>query len=205
MKSVLRNIVILIVCIFIFFVVLPWLNPETKEVTSEKLPLYEGKLEQPLGDAGQIALFGNVMTFPFTISELPEAFHIADMYYNEMTDGIEAGDYFHCNLLNTSDEEVAYIRVTNLKQNTASSPDGMTVTYLEAGSFTKNGKKYAVPLEIIGGIGIGSSYDEVKAIFPDCTIDENGDYSMTKLELGINTVTLEFSDHVVYKLSIQAY
>ena len=131
MKIIIRNVGIVIVLCLVFFFVLPMLNPEGKqEEKKENLELYDQKAENVIEDFNHIALMGITMPFPVKISELPAEFHIADMYYDEMTDGIDAGDYFHCHLLNEENEEIAYIRVTNLKQNQAISPDQMTITYI---------------------------------------------------------------------------
>lgn len=205
MKTIIRNVTILILCCLVFFLILPMFNPETKTEEAKNLELYSEKLENPIKDTNHIALFGTELSFPISISELPEAFHIEDMYYDEMTDGIDAGDYFHCNLLNEANEGIAYIRVSNLKQNRVDSPSGMTITYIEAASFLNNGKEYAVPFEVMGGIGIGSSYNEVKDVFPDVVIDEKNDYSIAIIKLGIQTVTLEFTKQRVYKMSVETY
>lgn len=204
MKIIIRNIVILILCCLIFFFFLPMLNPEgTKEDKQKNYELYSEKLEKPIEDTNHIALFGTVLPFPLTISELPEIFHIDRMYYDEMTDGIDAGDYFHCNLLNEENETIAYIRVTNLKHNKVTSPDGMTVTYIEASAFQHNDKEYAVPFEVFGGIGIGSSYKEVNEVFKDAAIDEKDGYAIVILQVGSKTVTLEFVNQIVYKMSVK--
>lgn len=206
MKKIIRNVTILIICCLIFFLVLPMFNPEAKTEKKEKrLELYGDKLKEPIEDANHIALSGIKMSFPISISELPEVFHIEDMYYDEMTDGIDAGDYFHCNLLNEENEKVAYIRVSNLKQNRVDSPEEMTVTYIEADSFQHDGKEYAVPFEVMGGIGIGSSYKEVKEIFPEIVIDEKAGYSIAITKIGIQTITLEFINQKIYKMSVEVY
>ncbi|MGN0154939.1 MAG: hypothetical protein ACI4A3_10820 [Lachnospiraceae bacterium] len=206
MKKVIRNLIIIIIVLAVFFFGLPLLErEENTEGTAKILEMYGEKSAETIEDRNHIALFGTVMEFPLTVSNLPEELHIKDMYYEEMTDGIDAGDCFHCSLLNEDDEEVAYIRVSNLKQNTADSPDGMTITFMEASSFQKDGKEYAVPFELMGGIGIGSTYDEVKKVFPEASIEGTEDYSIVTLKEGILTITLEFTKQMVYKMAVEAY
>ncbi|MCM1156882.1 MAG: hypothetical protein NC300_01445 [Bacteroidales bacterium] len=204
MKTIIRNILIIIFCCLFFFIILPLFSQKAGG-GEENLERYPISQKTVIEDNRHIALLGTEMEFPLKITDLPDEFHIEDMYYDEMTDGIDAGDYFHCYLLNKNNEEIAYIRVSNLNQSRADSPEGMTITYLEATSFTHDGKEYAVPFDIKGGVGIGSSYDEVKEVFPDIHMDEKEEYSIEKLQLGIQTVTLEFTAGKVYKMSVQAY
>lgn len=206
MKIIIRNVGIAIVLCLIFFFLLPMLNPEGKqEEEKQNLELYDQKAEHGIEDFNHIALFGIVMPFPVKISELPAEFHIEDMYYDEMTDGIDAGDYFHCNLLNGANEEIAYIRVTNLKQNKAYSPDGMTITYIEASAFRHDDKEYAVPFEIYGRVGNGADYQKVKKVFPDAELDEKEEYAIVITQMGSKTVTLEFLNQKVHKMSVKTY
>lgn len=206
MKIVIRNVVIVIVLCLVFFFVLPMLNPERKqEEKKENLELYGKKAENPIKDFNHIALMGITMPFPVKISELPAEFHIADMYYDEMTDGIDAGDYFHCHLLNEENEEIAYIRVANLKQNKAVSPEDMTITYIEASSFRHDDKEYAVPFEIYGEVGIGSDDQAVKKVFLDAEISEKEEYAIVIFQMGSKTVTLEFLNQKVHKMSVKTY
>ena len=206
MKIIIRNVGIVIVLCLVFFFVLPMLNPEGKqEEKKENLELYDQKAENVIEDFNHIALMGITMPFPVKISELPAEFHIADMYYDEMTDGIDAGDYFHCHLLNEENEEIAYIRVTNLKQNQAISPDQMTITYIEASAFQHDDKEYAVPFEIYGRVGIGTDYQEVKKIFSDIEISEKEEYGIVIFQMGSKTVTLEFLNQKVHKMSVKTY
>ncbi|MDE6759494.1 MAG: hypothetical protein K2J90_02305 [Lachnospiraceae bacterium] len=206
MKIIIRNLLIVIVICLMFFFFLPLFNPEGKqEEKKENLELYDKKLINPIEDSNHIAILGITMPFPLKISELPAEFHIEDMYYDEMTDGIDAGDYFHCNLLNEENEEIAYIRVTNLKQNKAVSPDEMTITYIEASAFRHDDKEYAVPFEIYGGVGIGDDYQEVKNVFSDAEIDEKEEYAIVVFQLGSKMVTLEFLNQKVHKMSVKTY
>ncbi len=206
MRKKIRTIVIVMVCLVVFFEVLPILNRENlKESDVKVYPLYEGRLDEPITDTNHIALFGKTMAFPLKMSEMPSAFHIDSIYYDEMTDGIQKGDCFHCSLLNKKEQEIAYLRISNLKQNTAKSPDEMTVTYIEAASFSEDGHTYGVPFEIKGGIGIGSTYDEVKKVFPEALIDETEEYSILSLKEGILSITLEFSKQTVYKMAVEVY
>lgn len=206
MKSILIRFGIMIVVCFLFFGVLPLFNKETQQTKEEhKLyPLY--KIEEPkqIEDFNHIHLMGITMEFPFSMADLPEVFHIKDMYYDDMVDGIEAGDYFHCELLNEDNEPVAYLRVSNLKKNIAKSPDGMTVTYMEVSTFEVDGETYGVPFSIYKGVGIGSKGEEVKSVFPEITVSKKG-YSIATTTMGIHSITMEFFDNELYKMSIKSY
>ena len=205
-KKKLRNVLIVIVCLAIFFVIVPLFNRD-QDVDNEAViyPLYETRYAEEITDTNHVALLDQKMEFPLPMKDLPEAFHIAQRYYDDMTDGIEAGDSFQCELFNDSDEPVAYIKVTNQKKNTVQSPDDMVITYIVASSFQTQGKQYAVPFVIRDGIGISSTAEEVKQIFPDADIPGNDDYSVVNVDSGIQKITLEFVDRTVYKMAVSSY
>lgn len=205
-KKKLRNVLIGIGCLVIFFVVIPLFN-RGQDVDSEAViyPLYDTRYEEEITDTNHVALFDQKMEFPLPMKNLPEEFHIAQRFYDDMTDGIEAGDSFQCELLNASEEPVAYIKVTNQKKNTVKSPDDMVITYMMASSFQKDDQQYAVPFVIQNRIGIGSSVADVQAVFPDADVPDSDDYSVTTFDSGIQKITLEFVDQTVYKMSVSSY
>lgn len=206
MNKTLRNVLIVVCCLTVFFVVVPLFNRGQDEDTEAVIyPLFGQQYSDMITDTNHIALLDQKMEFPLPMKDLPEAFHIAKRYYDDMTDGIDAGDSFQCELLNDSDEPVAYIKVTNQKKNTVQSPDDMVITYIVASSFQTKDKQYAVPFVIRDGIGIGSTAEEVKQIFPDADIPENDDYSVVNVDSGIQKITLEFVDRTVYKMAVSSY
>ena len=206
MNKKIRNVCLIVIALFVFFVVIPFFNRGQNEDSEAVIyPLYDTKYEDTIGDTNHVALFDEKLEFPMPMKDLPDAFHIEKRYYDDMTDGIEAGDSFQCELLNASDEPVAYIKVTNQKKNTVTSPDDMVITYMVASSFKADDKQYAVPFVIQKGIGIGSSVAEVKAVFPDADIPDNDDYSVVNVDSGIMKITLEFVDQTVYKMSVSSY
>ena len=139
MNKTLRNVLIVVCCLTVFFVVVPLFNRGQEQYSDI------------ITDTNHIALLDQMMEFPLPMKDLPETFHIAKRYYDDMTDGIDAGDSFQCELLNDSDEPVAYIKVTNQKKNTVQSPDDMVITYIVASSFQTQDKQYAVPFVIRDG------------------------------------------------------
>ena len=206
MNKTLRNVLIVVCCLTVFFVVVPLFNRGQDEDTEAVIyPLFGQQYSDMITDTNHIALLDQKMEFPLPMKDLPEAFHIAKRYYDDMTDGIDAGDSFQCELLNDSDEPVAYIKVTNQKKNTVQSPDDMVITYIVASSFQTQDKQYAVPFVIRDGIGIGSTAEEVKQIFPDADIPENDNYSVVNVDSGIQKITLEFVDRIVYKMAVSSY
>lgn len=206
MNKTLRNVLIVVCCLTVFFVVVPLFNRGQDEDTEAVIyPLFGQQYSDMITDTNHIALLDQKMEFPLPMKDLPEAFHIAKRYYDDMTDGIDAGDSFQCELLNDSDEPVAYIKVTNQKKNTVQSPDDMVITYIVASSFQTQDKQYAVPFVIRDGIGIGSTAEEVKQIFTDADIPENDDYSVVNVDSGIQKITLEFVDQTVYKMAVSSY
>lgn len=206
MNKTLRNALIVVCCLTVFFVVVPLFNRGQDEDTEAVIyPLFGQQYSDMITDTNHIALLDQKMEFPLLMKDLPEAFHIAKRYYDDMTDGIDAGDSFQCELLNDSDEPVAYIKVTNQKKNTVQSPDDMVITYIVASSFQTQDKQYAVPFVIRDGIGIGSTAEEVKQIFPDADIPENDDYCVVNVDSGIQKITLEFVDRTVYKMAVSSY
>lgn len=206
MNKKIRNVCLIVIVLLVFFVVIPFFNRGQNEDSEAVIyPLYDTKYEDTIGDTNHVALFDEKLEFPMPMKDLPDAFHIEKRYYDDMTDGIEAGDSFQCELLNASDEPVAYIKVTNQKKNTVTSPDDMVITYMVASSFKADDKQYAVPFVIQKGIGIGSSVAEVKAVFPDADIPDNDDYSVVNVDSGIMKITLEFVDQTVYKMSVSSY
>ena len=206
MNKKIRNVCLIVIVLLVFFVVIPFFNRGQNEDSEAVIyPLYDTKYEDTIGDTNHVALFDEKLEFPMPMKDLPDAFHIEKRYYDDMTDGIEAGDSFQCELLNASDETVAYINVTNQKKNTVTSPDDMVITYMVASSFKADDKQYAVPFVIQKGIGIGSSVAEVKAVFPDADIPDNDDYSVVNVDSGIMKITLEFVDQTVYKMSVSSY
>lgn len=206
MNKTLRNVLIVICCLTVFFVVVPLFNRGQDEDTEAVIyPLFGQQYSDIITDTNHIALLDQKMEFPLPMKDLPETFHIAKRYYDDMTDGIDAGDSFQCELLNDSDEPVAYIKVTNQKKNTVQSPDDMVITYIVASSFQTQDKQYAVPFVIQDGIGIGSTAEEVKQIFTEVDIPENDDYSVVNVDSGIQKITLEFVDKTVYKMAVSSY
>lgn len=206
MNKTLRNVLIVVCCLTVFFVVVPLFNRGQDEDTEAVIyPLFGQQYSDMITDTNHIALLDQKMEFPLLMKDLPEAFHIAKRYYDDMTDGIDAGDSFQCELLNDSDEPVAYIKVTNQKKNTVQSPDDMVITYIVASSFQTQDKQYAVPFVIRDGIGIGSTAEEVKQIFPDADIPENDNYSVVNVDSGIQKITLEFVDQTIYKMAVSSY
>lgn len=206
MNKTLRNVLIVVCCLTVFFVVVPLFN-RGQDVDTEAViyPLFSQQYSDIITDTNHIALLDQKMKFPLPMKDLPETFHIAKRYYDDMTDGIDAGDSFQCELLNDSDEPVAYIKVTNRKKNTVQSPDDMVITYIVASSFQTQDKQYAVPFVIRDGIGIGSTAEEVKQIFTEVDIPENDDYSVVNVDSGIQKITLEFVDKTVYKMAVSSY
>ena len=206
MNKILRNVLIVVCCLTVFFVVVPLFN-RGQDVDTEAViyPLFSQQYSDIITDTNHIALLDQKMKFPLPMKDLPETFHIAKRYYDDMTDGIDAGDSFQCELLNDSDEPVAYIKVTNQKKNTVQSPDDMVITYIVASSFQTQDKQYAVPFVIRDGIGIGSTAEEVKQIFTEVDIPENDDYSVVNVDSGIQKITLEFVDKTVYKMAVSSY
>lgn len=206
MNKTLRNVLIVVCCLTVFFVVVPLFN-RGQDVDTEAViyPLFSQQYSDIITDTNHIALLDQKMKFPLPMKDLPETFHIAKRYYDDMTDGIDAGDSFQCELLNDSDEPVAYIKVTNQKKNTVQSPDDMVITYIVASSFQTQDKQYAVPFVIRDGIGIGSTAEEVKQIFTEVDIPENDDYSVVNVDSGIQKITLEFVDKTVYKMAVSSY
>lgn len=206
MNKTLRNVLIVVCCLTVFFVVVPLFN-RGQDVDTEAViyPLFSQQYSDIITDTNHIALLDQKMKFPLPMKDLPETFHIAKRYYDDMTDGIDAGDSFQCELLNDSDEPVAYIKVTNRKKNTVQSPDDMVITYIVASSFQTQDKQYAVPFVIRDGIGIGSTAEEVKQIFTEVDISENDDYSVVNVDSGIQKITLEFVDKTVYKMAVSSY
>lgn len=206
MNKTLRNVLIVVCCLTVFFVVVPLFNRGQDEDTEAVIyPLFSQQYSDIITDTNHIALLDQKMEFPLTMKDLPETFHIAKRYYDDMTDGIDAGDSFQCELLNDSDEPVAYIKVTNQKKNTVQSPDDMVITYIVASSFQTQDKQYAVPFVIRDGIGIGSTAEEVKQIFTEVDIPKNDDYSVVNVDSGIQKITLEFVDKTVYKMAVSSY
>lgn len=206
MNKTLRNVLIVVCCLTLFFVVVPLFNRGQDEDTEAVIyPLFGQQYSDIITDTNHIALLDQKMEFPLPMKDLPETFHIAKRYYDDMTDGIDAGDSFQCELLNDSDEPVAYIKVTNQKKNTVQSPDDMVITYIVASSFQTQDKQYAVPFVIRDGIGIGSTAEEVKQIFTEVDIPENDDYSVVNVDSGIQKITLEFVDKTVYKMAVSSY
>ena len=206
MNKTLRNVLIVVCCLTVFFVVVPLFNRGQDEDTEAVIyPLFGQQYSDMITDTNHIALLDQKMEFPLSMKDLPDAFHISKRYYDDMTDGIDAGDSFQCELLNDSDEPVAYIKVTNQKKNTVQSPDDMVITYIVASSFQTQDKQYAVPFVIRDGIGIGSTAEEVKQIFPDADIPENDNYSVVNVDSGIQKITLEFVDQTVYKMAVSSY
>lgn len=206
MNKKIRNVCLVVIALLAFFVVIPLFNRGQNEDSEAVIyPLYDTKYADTIEDTNHVALFDKKLEFPMPMKDLPEAFHIAKRYYDDMTDGIDAGDSFQCELLNDSDEPVAYIKVTNQKKNTVQSPDDMVITYIVASSFQTQDKQYAVPFVIRDGIGIGSTAEEVKQIFPDADIPENDDYSVVNVDSGIQKITLEFVDRTVYKMAVSSY
>lgn len=206
MNKTLRNVLIVVCCLTVFFVVVPLFNRGQDEDTEAVIyPLFSQQYSDIITDTNHIALLDQKMEFPLPMKDLPETFHIAKRYYDDMTDGIDAGDSFQCELLNDSDEPVAYIKVTNQKKNTVQSPDDMVITYIVASSFQTQDKQYAVPFVIQDGIGIGSTAEEVKQIFTEVDIPENDDYSVVNVDSGIQKITLEFVDKTVYKMAVSSY
>lgn len=206
MNKTLRNVLIVICCLTVFFVVVPLFNRGQDEDTEAVIyPLFGQQYSDIITDTNHIALLDQKMKFPLPMKDLPETFHIAKRYYDDMTDGIDAGDSFQCELLNDSDEPVAYIKVTNQKKNTVQSPDDMVITYIVASSFQTQDKQYAVPFVIRDGIGIGSTAEEVKQIFTEVDIPKNDDYSVVNVDSGIQKITLEFVDKTVYKMAVSSY
>lgn len=206
MNKTLRNVLIVVCCLTVFFVVVPLFNRGQNEDSEAVIyPLYDTKYADTIEDTNHIALFDEKLEFPMPMKDLPDAFHIEKRYYDDMTDGIEAGDSFQCELLNASDEPVAYIKVTNQKKNTVTSPDDMVITYMVASSFKANDQQYAVPFVIQKGIGVGSSASEVNAVFPDADIPDTDDYSVVNVTSGIMKITLEFVDQTVYKMAVSSY
>ncbi len=206
MNKKIRNVCLVVIALLAFFVVIPLFNRGQNEDSEAVIyPLYDTKYADTIEDTNHVALFDKKLEFPMPMKDLPDAFHIAKRYYDDMTDGIEAGDSFQCELLNASDEPVAYIKVTNQKKNTVTSPDDMVITYMVASSFKANDQQYAVPFVIRDGIGIGSTAEEVKQIFPDADIPENDDYSVVNVDSGIQKITLEFVDRTVYKMAVSSY
>lgn len=206
MNKTLRNVLIVICCLTVFFVVVPLFNRGQDEDTEAVIyPLFSQQYSDIITDTNHIALLDQKMKFPLPMKDLPETFHIAKRYYDDMTDGIDAGDSFQCELLNDSDEPVAYIKVTNQKKNTVQSPDDMVITYIVASSFQTQDKQYAVPFVIRDGIGIGSTAEEVKQIFTEVDIPKNDDYSVVNVDSGIQKITLEFVDKTVYKMAVSSY
>lgn len=206
MNKTLRNVLIVICCLTVFFVVVPLFNRGQDEDTEAVIyPLFGQQYSDIITDTNHIALLDQKMEFPLPMKDLPETFHIAKRYYDDMTDGIDAGDSFQCELLNDSDEPVAYIKVTNQKKNTVQSPDDMVITYIVASSFQTQDKQYAVPFVIRDGIGIGSTAEEVKQIFTEVDIPKNDDYSVVNVDSGIQKITLEFVDKTVYKMAVSSY
>lgn len=206
MNKTLRNVLIVVCCLTVFFVVVPFFNRGQDEDTEAVIyPLFGQQYSDMITDTNHIALLDQKMEFPLPMKDLPETFHIAKRYYDDMTDGIDAGDSFQCELLNDSDEPVAYIKVTNQKKNTVQSPDDMVITYIVASSFQTQDKQYAVPFVIRDGIGIGSTAEEVKQIFTEVDIPENDDYNVVNVDSGIQKITLEFVDKTVYKMAVSSY
>lgn len=206
MNKKIRNVCLIVIALLAFFVVIPLFNRGQNEDSEAVIyPLYDMKYEDSIDDTNHVALFDQKLEFPMPMKDLPDAFHIEKRYYDDMTDGIEAGDSFQCELLNASDEPVAYIKVTNQKKNTVTSPDDMVITYMVASSFKADDKQYAVPFVIQNGIGIGSSAAEVKAVFADADIPDTDDYSVVNVDSGIMKITLEFVDQTVYKMSVSSY
>lgn len=206
MNKTLRNVLIVVCCLTVFFVVVPLFNRGQDEDTEAVIyPLFSQQYSDIITDTNHIALLDQKMEFPLPMKDLPETFHIAKRYYDDMTDGIDAGDSFQCELLNDSDEPVAYIKVTNQKKNTVQSPDDMVITYIVASSFQTQDKQYAVPFVIRDGIGIGSTAEEVKQIFTEVDIPKNDDYSVVNVDSGIQKITLEFVDKTVYKMAVSSY
>lgn len=206
MNKTLRNVLIVVCCLTVFFVVVPLFNRGQDEDTEAVIyPLFSQQYSDIITDTNHIALLDQKMKFPLPMKDLPETFHIAKRYYDDMTDGIDAGDSFQCELLNDFDEPVAYIKVTNQKKNTVQSPDDMVITYIVASSFQTQDKQYAVPFVIRDGIGIGSTAEEVKQIFTEVDIPENDDYSVVNVDSGIQKITLEFVDKTVYKMAVSSY
>lgn len=196
----------MVCCLTVFFVVVPLFNRGQDEDTEAVIyPLFSQQYSDIITDTNHIALLDQKMEFPLPMKDLPETFHIAKRYYDDMTDGIDAGDSFQCELLNDSDEPVAYIKVTNQKKNTVQSPDDMVITYIVASSFQTQDKQYAVPFVIRDGIGIGSTAEEVKQIFTEVDIPKNDDYSVVNVDSGIQKITLEFVDKTVYKMAVSSY
>ncbi len=196
----------MVCCLAVFFVVVPLFNRGQDEDTEAVIyPLFGQQYSDIITDTNHIALLDQKMEFPLPMKDLPETFHIAKRYYDDMTDGIDAGDSFQCELLNDSDEPVAYIKVTNQKKNTVQSPDDMVITYIVASSFQTQDKQYAVPFVIRDGIGIGSTAEEVKQIFTEVDIPKNDDYSVVNVDSGIQKITLEFVDKTVYKMAVSSY
>ena len=206
MNKKIRNVCLVVIALVAFFVVIPLFNRGQNEDSEAVIyPLYDTKYVDMIEDTNHVALFDQKLEFPTPMKELPDAFHIAQRYYDDMTDGIEAGDSFQCELLNASDEPVAYIKVTNQKKNTVTSPDDMVITYMVASSFKADDQQYAVPFVIQNDIGVGSSAAEVKAVFSDADIPDTDDYSVVNVDSGILKITLEFVDQTVYKMSVSSY
>ena len=206
MNKKIRNVCLVVIALLAFFVVIPLFNRGQNEDSEAVIyPLYDTKYADTIEDTNHIALFDEKLEFPMPMKDLPDAFHIAKRYYDDMTDGIEAGDSFQCELLNASDEPVAYIKVTNQKKNTVTSPDDMVITYMVASSFKANDQQYAVPFVIQKGIGVGSSASEVNAVFPDADIPDTDDYSVVNVTSGIMKIALEFVDQTVYKMAVSSY
>lgn len=206
MNKTLRNVLIVVCCLTVFFVVVPLFNRgQDEDAEAVIYPLFSQQYSDIITDTNHIALLDQKMEFPLPMKDLPETFHIAKRYYDDMTDGIDAGDSFQCELFNDSDEPVAYIKVTNQKKNTVQSPDDMVITYIVASSFQTQDKQYAVPFVIRDGIGIGSTAEEVKQIFTEVDIPKNDDYSVVNVDSGIQKITLEFVDKTIYKMAVSSY
>lgn len=205
-RKKIRNIGIVILCVFAFFVLAPCFNQgENEDVEAVIYPLYEEKLAEMITDTNHIGLFGEQFVFPLAMKELPECFHIDNRFYEDMTDGIEAGDSFQCDLLNQQEEPVAYIKVTNQKKNTVYSPEDMVITYISASSFKEEKTQFAVPFVVKENIGISSEKADVQSVFPEAEIPDTDAYSVVTVTSGIQKITLEFVSGVVYKMSVSAY
>ena len=111
MNKTLRNVLIVVCCLTVFFVVVPLFNRGQDEDTEAVIyPLFSQQYSDIITDTNHIALLDQKMEFPLPMKDLPETFHIAKRYYDDMTDGIDAGDSFQCELLNDSDEPVLISR-----------------------------------------------------------------------------------------------
>lgn len=205
MKAFFKRLFIMIIIAVIFFFIIPYGNEKLLQTDQSEVLIYQQPLETPITNSNQIALFGERMTFPIALQDLSKEFHIAEFYYTDMTDGIDAGDYFHCPLLNEQEEEIAYIRVSNLLKNTVNSPDKMTITYMEVSSFTHEDKEYYTPLELIDGITLGSSYKDIKKVFPDYEEEGDKSYRIMKVQNGSIQITFELEQDLLYKMSLQTY